>query len=105
MFGRCKVLFSLWVNSQIDLTIRNNRGRSVLHIAAAIGQADLIEFLVRKSCDVAGQTALHLAAARLDLRPISKLIQCGADVTVRNFWRTTSPLTPQRRFLWVRSAA
>jgi ankyrin repeat protein len=88
-FGRCKVLFSLWINSPIDLTIRNNRGRSVLHIAAATGQADLVEFLVVKSCevndrDVAGQTALHLAAAGLDLRPISKFIECRANMTVRN---------------------
>jgi ankyrin repeat protein len=89
MFGRCKVLFSLWVSGPIDVTIRKNRGRSVLHIAAAIGQANLIEFLVRKGCEVddrdaAGQTALDVAAAALDLRPISKLIECGADATVRD---------------------
>jgi ankyrin repeat protein len=44
----------------------------VLHVAAATGQTDLIEFLVRKGCEVngrdaAGQTALHLAAAAPDL--------------------------------------
>jgi ankyrin repeat protein len=88
-FRRRKVLFSLWVNCQIDLTTRNNRGMSALHIAAATGQADLIEFLVRNGCEVndrdtTGQTSLHLAAAGTDLRLIHKLVECGADVTIRD---------------------
>jgi ankyrin repeat protein len=89
MFGRRKVLFWLWANSQIGLSGRNNRGTSALHIAAATGQADLIEFLVRNGCEVnardgVGQTALHLASPGSDLLLIYKLIECGADLTIRD---------------------
>lgn len=69
--------------------IRNAAGKTALHLAARQNNFRLIRTLVRADicldiCDIQGFTALHRAASLRSGAAVLALLDCGADMTVRN---------------------
>lgn len=76
------------VECGMDVGIKDNRGRSVLHLAAESGSLDTVMFLVESGVDVNvednnGDTALHLASS-CSLDVVELLVTRGANVTVKD---------------------
>jgi len=86
--GNLNQLKSLLAEEPKLVTAKDKQGRTLLHIAAAKGQKEVVELLIAKGADVnakekSGQTAL-LAAAMQGYREIVKtLLVNGADVNAK----------------------
>jgi ankyrin repeat protein len=70
---------------------RNSASQSALHLAAANGHLNIVEFLIKylHPIDVnlqidEGSTPLHWAALNGHLAIVEKLLEAGADATVTN---------------------
>lgn len=89
--------------SKADLSARNSYSQTALHVAAAQGQADIADVLIRAGADVNARqlrfslpcgsgeeetpsqnTPLHFAAARGNPRTIEVLLSAGAKIEARN---------------------
>jgi ankyrin repeat protein len=71
------------LNAQTN--VRNNGGRTALHVAAANGRVEFIRWLIESGADVVAEdeerwTALHLAAENGHAVVVCLLIVLGADV-------------------------
>eukprot|EP00388_Colpodella_angusta_P002764 GDKJ01009661.1.p1 GENE.GDKJ01009661.1~~GDKJ01009661.1.p1 ORF type:complete len:716 (+),score=148.80 GDKJ01009661.1:103-2148(+) len=81
-----------------DRAIRHGLGRTVLHLAAVLGQAEIIKVMLRdtpskSTCfDAAGITPLHLAVAADSPDAVTALVICGAQKDAKTFLLGESPL-------------
>jgi ankyrin repeat protein len=74
------------VNSS-NMHMVDEEGQTLLHVAAAREQAEIVSYLVGLGADVNvqskdGQTALHYAAIRQNMPIAAMLIERGADLSI-----------------------
>ena len=70
---------------------RNSQSQSALHLSAANGHLNIVEFLVKyltpkdiNAMTEEGSTPLHWAALNGHFTVVEKLLEAGADATIRN---------------------
>nr|KAF6396037.1 acyl-CoA binding domain containing 6 [Rousettus aegyptiacus] len=76
-------------SKNVDVNIRDEEGRALLHWACDRGHKELVTVLLQYRADIncqdnEGQTALHYAAACEFLDIVELLLQSGADPTLRD---------------------
>ena len=69
--------------------MKNNKGRTPLHLAAMWGYIRVIQYLLDRGADInardnKGYTPLHYAAEGCETRAVKLLLRRGADPTARN---------------------
>ncbi|XP_067665714.1 ankycorbin-like [Haliotis asinina] len=87
--GDVKKATSVLNKKTLNPTKLGPKGHSVLHIACAVGNDQIVELLLKYSEDVndltiQGNTALQLAAAKGHSRVVHRLLAAGADVDMRD---------------------
>ena len=75
-----------WLESKPDLSIRNDKGQTVIHVAALTGQRDLVKMFVKagaviNAVDFEGKTALDHAVEFGHEKSMFYLLKTGAKVT------------------------
>jgi cytohesin len=85
------------------------RRRTLLHWAAAVGTAPVVDQLLARGCDVnardyQGETPLHAAAQKGHMKAIRALIDAGADVNARarSDWTPLHHAVYRKRFAAVK---
>lgn len=72
----------------VDVNVRSLHGRTCLHVAAAVGNADCLDLLLNHGADIeaqtdAGLTAFHVACQRGHMDCVLRLLEWGADALVQ----------------------
>lgn len=94
--------FTALVSAGADLTLLNNEGYGVQHMAAQTGQVILLEKLTTlgKFDDVSGSlktTPLHCAVRAGQIKSVQALLAMGADPMKLDAWgRTCNDITPEK---------
>jgi serine/threonine protein kinase len=78
-----------YVNSGVDINIRDSYGMTPLHRAAETGQVRIVKLLIQLGADVEAvdnfhETPLHVAAKTKNRKCIKALIDGGAMINIRN---------------------
>ncbi|KAE8144895.1 ankyrin repeat-containing domain protein [Aspergillus avenaceus] len=81
-------LYKLLVERGADIKIPNQKGTTPLILAAGLGRADVVEFLLQHKFpldaqDATGHTALLLATLRRHAKIVRMLIEAGADAKIQ----------------------
>ena len=76
------------LNEGMGVNVRNGKGNTPLHIAALLGQTEIMKILIQKGADVNasnndGATPLHAAALFGQAEAAEILLQNGADINSR----------------------
>ena len=79
--------------SGIDINSKDNEGDTPLHLAADLGNLDIVELLLKSGAeidlhdgwDTLGRTALHRAVIKGNIEVINVLIQAGADINAKQW--------------------
>ncbi len=77
----------------IDINSKDNEGDTPLHLAAAIGQLEIVELLIENGamvdfqdgCDIMGRTPLHRAVSQGHINVARLLIKAGADINAKQW--------------------
>jgi ankyrin repeat protein len=82
-------LVSYLSNDKSQLNQINNEGKTVLHVAAALGDARIIDILVKAGADLnatdfKGNTPLHTAVILYNRAAVRELAALGADINTIN---------------------
>ena len=99
-----------WLKSKPDLSIRNDKGQTVLAVAALTGQRDLVKMFVKagaviNAVDSEGKTALDHAVEFGHVKMICDLVKCGGKVTTsQNLYHLKSVMKDRAFSLFVRFA-
>ena len=97
-----------WLKSKPDLSIRNDKGQTVLAVAALTGQRDLVKMFVKagaviNAVDSEGKTALDHAVEFGHVKMICDLVKCGGKVTTsQNLYHLKSVMKDRAFSLFVR---
>ncbi|KAK1655917.1 ankyrin repeat-containing domain protein [Colletotrichum phormii] len=99
-------LFVLLEDERVRVEDVDGEGRGLLHLAAAAGVADLVEFLCGRGCvdvnwrDGRGETAVGYALGAEDVRVLGVLLRYGAGISVVQ-GKGFEVVSPRRRRRWV----
>ncbi|KAK1718122.1 ankyrin repeat-containing domain protein [Colletotrichum acutatum] len=99
-------LFVLLEDERVRVEDVNGEGRGLLHLAAAAGAGDLVEFLCDRSDvdvnrrDGRGYTAVAYALGVKNVRVLGVLLKYGAGITVAQ-GKGFEVVSPRRRRRWV----
>lgn len=80
--------------SQADINVKDEHGRTLLHIAAKEGHLNGVKMLLDKGADVKaidndGKTPLHFAAIGSHLEVCEALVAAGADLKAKDYEKQT----------------
>ncbi len=91
-----KIARQLIAQTALGINHLSNKGRSLLHIAAARKERGLIRFLlqfpeidINKASSLTGETALHYAVRSTSLLTVRILLEHGASLTAKDQWGRT----------------
>ncbi|MEO0202771.1 MAG: ankyrin repeat domain-containing protein [candidate division WOR-3 bacterium] len=78
-----------FINKGADINIKNNNGKTPLHIAVENEYEDIVKLLLEKNVDVnikdnEGNTPLHKAVKNGNYFIIKELLKFGADKNIKN---------------------
>ena len=88
--GKLTQVKHLVENHQALLTMRDNKGRTPLHIAGFVGSVEVIDYLASQKCNILdadsdGRTILHIACVKGELTLVKPLIEnYSAVLTIRD---------------------
>lgn len=85
-----------------DITVKDDLGYSLLHLAAGWGRVDVVRWLIKNGLDVnahnnyLGKTVLHFAVVGGNLEVVRLVLESGAIPTIREKNGQTSKLLAVR---------
>ncbi|XP_048252493.1 serine/threonine-protein phosphatase 6 regulatory ankyrin repeat subunit A-like isoform X3 [Haliotis rufescens] len=86
-------LFNLLVSKEADLTMTDDHGNNILHLACQGGNRFIIEHMLRlcdiNSCGQDGKTAVMYAAVNGRRRAFDLLVSNGADISLKDDYKNT----------------
>ncbi|XP_059139291.1 serine/threonine-protein phosphatase 6 regulatory ankyrin repeat subunit C-like [Physella acuta] len=84
---KIKLVSESFLNNGANVSVTDNEGNTCLHIAAELGDVNVLELFVAQKADVnvqnvKGETPLMIACSRGNIKAIRYFLTVGADVTM-----------------------
>ena len=79
-----------FIDLEFDLNVKNNNGSTLLHLAACLGNKDIVYLLLKNRVNLnlqnkQGQTPLHFAVYKNRKDIVYMLLNAGADRNIENY--------------------